>query len=153
MRPEVREAAEIVIGNLNEDGYLIASDDELMGVVPPAPPEADAAAAQSVVKEAAALGLAAAEAEVDLVETDGAEFSPSAWTGSNPTVVGEASVGAATALAATPGFTTEPVRDTSVPAPKPLPEPVPPLLLRPPPLSSPPLFRALASRICTKRLK
>ncbi len=34
--PEVREAAELVIGNLNEDGYLIASDDELMGVTPPA---------------------------------------------------------------------------------------------------------------------
>src|SRR5262249_2444350 len=26
----VREAAELVIGNLNEDGYLIASDEELM---------------------------------------------------------------------------------------------------------------------------
>src|ERR1051326_4305527 len=32
---EVREAADTIIGNLNEDGYLIASDDELMGVVPP----------------------------------------------------------------------------------------------------------------------
>ena len=29
-RPEVREAAELVIGNLNEDGYLIASDEELL---------------------------------------------------------------------------------------------------------------------------
>ena len=28
----VREAAELIIGNLNEDGYLIATDDELMGV-------------------------------------------------------------------------------------------------------------------------
>ena len=36
LRPEVREAAELVIGNLNEDGYLIASDDELLGVAPPA---------------------------------------------------------------------------------------------------------------------
>jgi len=27
---EIREAAELVIGNLNEDGYLIATDDELM---------------------------------------------------------------------------------------------------------------------------
>ncbi len=33
------EAAELVIGNLNEDGYLIASDEELLGVAPPAPPE------------------------------------------------------------------------------------------------------------------
>ena len=31
VRNEVREAAELVIGNLSEDGYLIASDDELMG--------------------------------------------------------------------------------------------------------------------------
>jgi len=27
---------------LNEDGYLIASDDELLGVAPPASPEVDA---------------------------------------------------------------------------------------------------------------
>ena len=60
-RPEVREAAEQVIGNLNEDGYLIASDEELLGVTPPSPPEADAAAAESLVKEAAALGLASPE--------------------------------------------------------------------------------------------
>src|SRR5713226_5644920 len=30
VRPPVREAAELVIGNLNEDGYLTASDEELM---------------------------------------------------------------------------------------------------------------------------
>src|SRR6266581_9165041 len=56
-RPEVREAAELVIGNLNEDGYLIASDEELLGIVPAASPEIDAAKSESVVKEAAALGL------------------------------------------------------------------------------------------------
>jgi RNA polymerase sigma-54 factor len=56
-RPEVREAAELVIGNLNEDGYLIASDDEMMGVIPPAAPEADSAVVEKVVQEAAALGL------------------------------------------------------------------------------------------------
>src|ERR1700693_5801370 len=58
---EVREAAELIIGNLNEDGYLIGSDDELLGVAPPAPPEADALTAQSVVSEAQALGLADVE--------------------------------------------------------------------------------------------
>src|SRR5215472_5744640 len=52
--PQVREAAELVIGNLNEDGYLIASDEELLGIAPPASPEADAAKSESVVKEAAA---------------------------------------------------------------------------------------------------
>jgi RNA polymerase sigma-54 factor len=55
--PRVREAAELIIGNLNEDGYLIASDEELMGVAPPAAPESDAAVAENVVKEATALGL------------------------------------------------------------------------------------------------
>jgi RNA polymerase sigma-54 factor len=57
MRPEVQEAVELVIGNLNEDGYLIASDEELLGVAPPAPPELDAAVVENVFKEAAALGI------------------------------------------------------------------------------------------------
>ncbi len=35
---DVREAAELIIGNLNEDGYLIATDDELLGIVPPPKP-------------------------------------------------------------------------------------------------------------------
>jgi RNA polymerase sigma-54 factor len=61
---EVREAAELVIGNLNEDGYLIATDEELLGVVPPAPPEIDSAKADAVVAEAAALGLDGPESEV-----------------------------------------------------------------------------------------
>ena len=56
-RPAVREAAELVIGNLNEDGYLIASDEELLGLVAPASPESDQAKADSVVQEAVALGL------------------------------------------------------------------------------------------------
>src|SRR5262252_4964624 len=55
--PRVREAAELVIGNLNEDGYLIASDEELLGIVPAASPETDAEKAESLVEEAAALGL------------------------------------------------------------------------------------------------
>jgi RNA polymerase sigma-54 factor len=35
----VREAAERIIGNLNEDGYLVASDDELQGLVALLDPE------------------------------------------------------------------------------------------------------------------
>ncbi|MFZ0437954.1 MAG: RNA polymerase factor sigma-54 [Candidatus Sulfotelmatobacter sp.] len=86
LRPEVREAAEQIIGNLNEDGYLIASDEEMLGVAPPAPPEADAAAARNIVSEAQALGLGP---ETDLSEestpdeampgeetSDGAHLSP-----------------------------------------------------------------------------
>jgi RNA polymerase sigma-54 factor len=63
LRREVREAADLIIGNLNEDGYLIASDDELLGVAPPAPPEADAETAKNIVNEAQALGLAEVEPE------------------------------------------------------------------------------------------
>jgi RNA polymerase sigma-54 factor len=58
-RPAVREAAELVIGNLNEEGYLIASDEEMLGIAPAAPPEVDAAKSENLVKEAAALGLSA----------------------------------------------------------------------------------------------
>ncbi|MGB8062835.1 MAG: RNA polymerase factor sigma-54 [Candidatus Sulfotelmatobacter sp.] len=54
----VREAADLIVGNLNEDGYLIASDDELLGVAPPATPEADAETAKNIVSEAQALGIA-----------------------------------------------------------------------------------------------
>ncbi len=61
---EVREAAELIIGNLNEDGYLIASDDELLGVAPPAPPEADVETAKNIVSAAQALGIADAVAEI-----------------------------------------------------------------------------------------
>jgi RNA polymerase sigma-54 factor len=39
VRPAVYAAAELVIGNLNEDGYLTASEDELLGVVTAAEPE------------------------------------------------------------------------------------------------------------------
>src|SRR5712691_3564878 len=51
VRAQVREAAELIIGNLNEDGYLIACDDELMGVATTAAPEADAVAQENVLKE------------------------------------------------------------------------------------------------------
>jgi RNA polymerase sigma-54 factor len=61
LRREVREAAEQIIGNLNEDGYLIASDEEMLGVAPPAPPEADAVTARNIASEALALGLEQAE--------------------------------------------------------------------------------------------
>jgi RNA polymerase sigma-54 factor len=63
LRAEVREAADLIIGNLNEDGYLIASDEELLGIAPPASPEADAAAAKNIVSEAHALGMGEAESE------------------------------------------------------------------------------------------
>ncbi len=59
VRRPVHEAAELIIGNLNEEGYLIASDEELLGVVPVAAPEADAETQAKIVAHAEALGLAA----------------------------------------------------------------------------------------------
>ena len=67
LSPEVRAATELVVGNLNEDGYLIASDDELLGVAPPAAPEVDAQTAKNIVNEAQALGL------TEVAETPGAD--------------------------------------------------------------------------------
>ena len=61
----VREAAELVIGNLNEDGYLIATDEELLGIAPPASVESDALRSERLVKEAAALGLSASAASLE----------------------------------------------------------------------------------------
>jgi RNA polymerase sigma-54 factor len=92
MRPEVEEAVELIIGNLNEDGYLIASDEELMGVAPPAPPESDAAVVETVFKEAAALGISAPEltpsetsSEKDALEFDSQDSIEPAAMESSPT--------------------------------------------------------------------
>jgi RNA polymerase sigma-54 factor len=74
LRRDVREAADVILGNLNEDGYLIASDDELLGIAPPAPPEADAVTAKNIVSEAQALGLAhSAEPAADAAEAADSE--------------------------------------------------------------------------------
>ena len=86
MRPEVHDAAELVIGNLSEDGYLIASDEELMGVEPPAPPEVDATIAEKVVKEAVALGLSPAEVEPGMESPASYDSSPSPDWGSRDAV-------------------------------------------------------------------
>jgi RNA polymerase sigma-54 factor len=88
LRREVREAAEQIIGNLNEDGYLIASDEEMLGVAPPAPPEADAAAARNIVSEAQALGL-------------GQDDSLSGEATSGQVTTGEATIGKVTSGEAT----------------------------------------------------
>jgi RNA polymerase sigma-54 factor len=60
VRPPVHQAAELIIGNLNEEGYLIASDEELLGIAPVATPEADVEVAAKIIGEAEALGLAVA---------------------------------------------------------------------------------------------
>jgi len=72
VRTEVRAAAELIIGNLNEDGYLTASEDELLGlaqaeleetpatetdVQPPAAESAADAAVQEIADVASPLHL------------------------------------------------------------------------------------------------
>src|ERR1700720_609295 len=86
LRPEAREAAEQIVGNLNEDGYLIASDEEMLGVAPPAPPEADAEAARNIVSEAAALGLGQDEPQSgETTSEDVAAIDSNGMTGSEAT--------------------------------------------------------------------
>jgi RNA polymerase sigma-54 factor len=110
----VREAAELVIGNLSEDGYLIASDEELLGVAPPAPPEVDAVIAESVVKEAAALGLA----------TDGGAIADEPEPSAEWNLPGQASEdsGNAAATAVAPALE---AAIAEPPASEPAPEPAP----------------------------
>jgi RNA polymerase sigma-54 factor len=99
-RPPVREAADAVIGNLNEDGYLIASDDELLGIIPAAPPEIDAAKSESVVKEAAALGLAAlADAALEEADSPDSDHWNGATVSDNSLAASNGASAAATAPA------------------------------------------------------
>lgn len=121
MRPAVREAADVVIGNLNEDGYLIASDEELLGIAPAAPPEVDAAKSENLVKEAAALGLAAlAEEAAEGTESSagdpGDPWDTSGASDSFPTTSNGAAAGAAPAVDV--NATLPPEKNGSRPVPK-----------------------------------
>ncbi len=117
-RPEVREAAELVIGNLNEDGYLIATDEELLGITPPASPETDAAKSDAVVAEAASLGLGQeAEAESDVASSPASlERSPGEWS-SAANDFEPIAVATAVATAPEPIAQMTAVAETSAPAP------------------------------------
>ena len=73
VRPEVAAAAELVIGNLNEDGYLIASDEELLSAshmpvagVPSRNGAGSAAPAESSAASATLPDVAAVEGENEL---------------------------------------------------------------------------------------
>ena len=120
VRPEVREAAEVIIGNLSEDGYLIASDEELLGIAPPAPPEVDATIAENVVKEAAALGLATElEDSASLADETDAALS-SEWDD-----LDAANLPVSASVDGT-AFAPAPEAVAPVPPPAPTPEPVAP---------------------------
>src|SRR5215813_2551740 len=112
IRPPVREAAELIIGNLNEDGYLIASDDELLGVASPGSPEEDANLAENLTKEVTALGLQSDdtamgdESAADL-ESDPEEQNPE-WLG-----VGNHSEQADSAAAPVPALAKSAIEDST----------------------------------------
>jgi RNA polymerase sigma-54 factor len=77
VRPPVHQAAELIIGNLNEEGYLIASDEELLGIALVAPPEADVEVAAKIVGEAEALGLAVSEAAPQTADLENSDLETS----------------------------------------------------------------------------
>jgi RNA polymerase sigma-54 factor len=105
IRPEVREAAEAIIGNLNEDGYLIASDEELLGIVSAAAPETDAVASQSIVSEAKALGLT----EIDAASVDSSAPNTTAESlGSEGGIAADSEDSSAVAATVTDDFSSGP---------------------------------------------
>jgi RNA polymerase sigma-54 factor len=116
---KVHEAAELIIGNLNEDGYLIASDDELLGITAPAAPEADVAAQKSLHKEVQALGMDATAEEngSSLEPVPASEFS-SDWNAA-ANISGDLSGVSTTAAAVAPApdpVTESPVASAASPA-------------------------------------
>ncbi len=136
LRREVREAAEQIIGNLNEDGYLIASDEEMLGVAPPAPPEADEAAARNIASEALALGLEQAEAASeddlnaglsasDVEELIDASSNPSEFSGANAVVGSSSEVDLLSSASLSPDPLLPGRNGNAAAAAAPAPEPVP----------------------------
>jgi RNA polymerase sigma-54 factor len=67
VRPGVRAAAELVIGNLNEDGYLTASEDELMGVAQSEPDREMPAEAAETAEPAESAELLSEPSHLELV--------------------------------------------------------------------------------------
>ncbi len=114
--PEVHQAAETIIGNLSEDGYLIASDEELLGIAPPAAPEVDATLTENLVKEAAALGLAT-DAEDPELAGDETGLAPSEWDATEPSGLSPATSVDGAAFAPTP--------EVAAPDPPPAPQSAP----------------------------
>ena len=76
LKDDVIAAAELVIGNLNEDGYLLASDEELLAL--------GRGAYESLAKEepelAESLDMASEPSELSVIAADADEISPSGPT-------------------------------------------------------------------------
>jgi len=127
----VREAAEAIIGNLSEDGYLIASDEEMLGIAPAAPPEADAETLVKIVGEAQAIGIDAVEGESHeegIVLGDHPDF-PEESIGAG--ILPEVSVTAATVTAATGQAVQRALEVPEAPPAAQMPAPVPARFSRP----------------------
>jgi RNA polymerase sigma-54 factor len=78
MKDDVRAASELIIGNLDEDGYLLASDDELMalgayGLLPLNPDPSGESASYDVPAELAAYPAELAEMAADAENTSEAQ--------------------------------------------------------------------------------
>src|SRR3981081_1267234 len=101
-RPPVPQAAELIIGNLNEEGYLIASDEELLGIAPVATPEADVEVAAKIVGEAEALGLAVTEAPAETSDFETSEIASDDLTTEDPSLAELTAEGAGTGAFAWP---------------------------------------------------
>jgi RNA polymerase sigma-54 factor len=103
VRPPVHQAAELIIGNLNEEGYLIASDEELLGIAPIAAPEADVEAAAKIVGDAEALGLAVGDGALPTSEGDDADLETADEISDSESADIERSVAASDDLASVDG--------------------------------------------------
>src|ERR1700681_5039953 len=77
VRPPVHQAAELIIGNLHEEGYLTASDEELLGIAPVAALEADVEVAAKIIGDAEALGLAVAEEPAETSDFESSDLDTS----------------------------------------------------------------------------
>src|SRR6201997_3066877 len=103
VRPPVYQAAELIIGNLNEEGYLIASDEELLGIAPIAAPEADVEAAAKIVGDAEALGLAVGDGALPTSEGEDADLETANEISDSESADIEGSVAASDDLASVDG--------------------------------------------------
>jgi RNA polymerase sigma-54 factor len=103
VRPPVHQAAELIIGNLNEEGYLIASDEELLGIAPIAALEADVEAAAKIVGDAEALGLAVGDGASQTSEGEDADLETANEISDSESTDIEGSVAASDDLASVDG--------------------------------------------------
>ena len=143
VRPPVQEAAELIIGNLNEEGYLIASDEELLGVTPVAPPEVDAEAQAKIVGEAAALGIDAVAVEQ---EGHAAETGLESYEDRAEEIASDLIPSSLESPASTPQATSVPVSGTQGVAVQPAPEPQAEMAVHTAPGTSPPILAVSFNR-------